>query len=94
MSKSLRHYALFLVLAVLSITLGLSSTLLWLVLPRGFHPARRLWVDIHKWGGLALALSVVLHILMHRAWLLRMTRRYLGLDRHWPLENGPRHRAP
>ena len=76
-SKSLRNYLLFVVLAVLSLSLGLSSVLLWVVLPRGFHPARRLWVDIHKWGGLALSLSVMLHVALHWSWLTRMTRRYL-----------------
>ena len=77
MSKSLRNYLLFLVLAVLSLILSLSSLLLWVVLPRGFHAARRLWVDIHKWGGLALSLSVMLHVALHWSWLARMTRRYL-----------------
>jgi hypothetical protein len=79
MPKSLRSYLVFLILAVLSASLALSSALLWVVLPRGFHPARRLWVDIHKWGGLALSVLVVVHVLMHRSWLVRMTKRYLRL---------------
>ena len=79
MSKSLRNYLLFIALAVLSLSLALSSLLLWVVFPRGYHPARRLWVDIHKWGGLALSLLVVAHVSLHWSWLKRTTRRYLGL---------------
>ena len=79
MSKSLRNYLLFIALAVLSLSLALSSLLLWVVFPRGYHPARQLWVDIHKWGGLALSLVVIVHVSLHWSWLKRMTRRYLGL---------------
>jgi hypothetical protein len=79
MSKSLRSYVLFIILAVLSLSMGLSSLLLWVVFPRGYHPARQLWVDIHKWGGLALSLVALLHVSLHWSWLKRMTRRYLRL---------------
>jgi hypothetical protein len=90
MSKSLRNYLMFVVLAVLSVGLGASSVLLWLILPRGFHPARRLWVDIHKWGGLALSLAVIVHVALHWGWLKRMTRRYLGNQRRPPKEPQPK----
>jgi hypothetical protein len=89
MSKSLRNYLLFVVLAVLSVGLAVSSVLLWLVLPRGFHPARRSWVDIHKWGGLALSLAVIVHVAVHWGWLKRMTRRYLGNQRRRVTERQP-----
>lgn len=79
MSKSLRKYLLFIALAAPSLSLGLSSLLLWVVFPRGYHPGRRLWVDIHKWDGLALSLLVILHVSLHWSWLKRMTGRYLGL---------------
>jgi hypothetical protein len=44
----------------------------------GVHGVRVLWVDIHKWGGLALGIGVLGHVALHWKWLLRMTRRYLG----------------
>jgi hypothetical protein len=81
MSRALRNYVLFIVLAVLSSSLALSSLLLWVVLPRGYHPARQLWVDIHKWGGLALSLLVLLHVSLHWGWPKHMSKRYLGLRR-------------
>jgi hypothetical protein len=82
--KSLRNYLLFVILAVLSVSMVLSSFLLWLVFPRGFHPGRQLWVDIHKWGGLALSIAVVVHVALHWSWLTRMTRRYLHLKQDRP----------
>ena len=56
-----------------------------LVFPRGFYGVRVLWADIHKWGGLALGVGALIHVLLHWKWLVRKTRRYLGLvSRHKP----------
>lgn len=78
MRKGTRNYWMFVVQALLSLLLGISSFLLWVVFPRGYYPARALWVNIHKWGGLALGVTVLVHVALHRAWLVRMTRRYLA----------------
>ena len=72
-------YVLVVVLGLLSLLLTVSSVMLWLVFPRGFYAARQIWVDLHKWGGLALGIGVLLHVLLHWKWLVRKTRRYLGL---------------
>ena len=77
MRPGTRNYWMFIVQAVLSLLLGVSSFLLWVVFPRGYFPARTLWVAIHKWSGLALGVAVSVHVLLHRAWLVRMTRRHL-----------------
>ena len=53
----------------------LAGVLLWVVLPRGYHAARALWVEIQKWGGLAVTVIALTHVLLHWRWLLRMTRR-------------------
>jgi hypothetical protein len=79
MRKSTLLYLLVLVLGLLSLLLTVSSVMLWLVFPRGFYAARQVWVDIHKWGGLALGVGVLVHALLHWKWLVRKTRRYLGL---------------
>jgi hypothetical protein len=34
-------------------------------------------VGLHKWGGLALTIAVIVHLALHHRWLLRMTRRLL-----------------
>jgi hypothetical protein len=79
MSKSTLLYLLVIVLGLLSLLLTVSSVMLWLVFPRGFYAARQIWVDLHKWGGLALGVGVLFHVLLHWNWLVRKTRRYLGL---------------
>jgi hypothetical protein len=44
----------------------------------GFYGARALWIAIHKWGGLALSVVVLMHVALHWTWLMRMTRRHLA----------------
>ncbi|MDY7042151.1 MAG: DUF4405 domain-containing protein [Chloroflexota bacterium] len=78
MRRAMIYYLLDLVLALLSLLLGVSSFLLWVVFPRGYFPARVLWVDIHKWSGLALGVAVLLHVALHWSWLIRMTRRQIA----------------
>ena len=80
MKKTTVTYVIFVAMAFLSLLLTISSTLLWLVFPRGFYPARRLWVDLHKWGGLALTILVVTHVARHWRWVMRMSGRYLRLS--------------
>jgi|GEM_PF-1141891 len=75
--KANHRYVAFVFLAVLSVTLAVSSFLLWVVFPRGYYPSRAVWVAIHKWGGLALTISVLIHVLMHWRWIVHMTRRHL-----------------
>jgi hypothetical protein len=79
MKKATWHYLLDMALGLLSLLLTVSTVFLWLVYPRGFYGARQFWVDVHKWGGLALGIGVLVHVLLHWKWLYRMTRRTLGL---------------
>ncbi|MFW6115457.1 MAG: DUF4405 domain-containing protein [Chloroflexota bacterium] len=74
MDRSLRNYWLDVVLGLLAVVVGLSAFLLWVVLPQGYFAARLLWLDIHKWSGLLLSVGVLLHVILHWKWLLRMTR--------------------
>lgn len=78
MRKATLHYWIDVLLGLLSLLLIVSSTLLWLVLPRGYHATRALWVEIHKWGGLAVTVIALTHVLLHWRWLVRMTRRQFG----------------
>lgn len=79
MNESSRNYVLDVLMALLALALAVSAFLLWVVLPQGYFAARLLWLSIHKWTGLALSVTVVLHVLLHWRWLVRMTRR--ALDR-------------
>lgn len=78
MGKPTANYLLDVAMGLLALVAGMSALLLWVVLPQGYFPSRLLWLDIHKWSGLALSLAVVLHVLLHWKWLVRMTRRTLG----------------
>ena len=77
MRKTTRNYWLDITMALLGLLLAISSFLLWVVFPRGYHATRVVWVEIHKWGGLALSVLVVVHLALHWKWVVRMTRRQL-----------------
>lgn len=64
-------------LAVTAMLLAVSAFLLWIIFPRGYFPSRVIWVEIHKWAGLAITAGVLLNIAVHWKWLLQMTRRYM-----------------
>ncbi len=71
------NYALFFALVVLVVLLAISAYLLWVEFPRGYQADRATWVDIHKWVGIGLYITIVLHVLLHAKWLWRMTRYYI-----------------
>jgi len=78
MNKATRNYWLDVLMGMLALIVAVSSVLLWVVFPRGYYPARTLWVAIHKWVGLALGSVALLHVALHWKWLTRMTRRRIG----------------
>ena len=79
MRRAIRNYCLDVTMGLLALVLGLSALMLWVVLPQGYFATRLLWLGIHKWTGLALTVAVLLHVVLHGDWLLRMTKRLLGL---------------
>lgn len=73
--KATQRYWLDITMGLLATMVVLSAFLLWVVLPQGYFPSRLLWVQIHKWTGLALGVTAFLHVTLHRKWLMQMTRR-------------------
>jgi cytochrome b subunit of formate dehydrogenase len=71
------RYWLAVILAIIAVVLAISSLLLWVIFPRGYFPGRVVWVEIHKWTGLAIAVGILFHIAIHWKWLAQMTRRYI-----------------
>jgi cytochrome b subunit of formate dehydrogenase len=71
----MRNYWVDVVMGLMALTLGVSALLLWVVLPQGYFASRLLWLGIHKWTGLALSVTVLLHVLLHGRWLVRTTKR-------------------
>jgi len=78
-NESSQNYVLDVLMALLALTLAVSAVFLWVILPQGYFAARLLWLSIHKWTGLALSATVILHVILHWRWLVRMTRH--ALDR-------------
>ncbi len=75
--KATQRYWLDITMGLLATVVALSAFLLWVVLPQGYFPSRLFWVQIHKWMGLALGVTALLHVMLHRKWLMQMTRRRL-----------------
>jgi hypothetical protein len=75
---SSRNYYVDVILGLLATILTVSSLLLWVVLPQGYFPSRLVWLEIHKWSGLAVTVTVIVHLGLHWRWLLSMTRRQLS----------------
>ena len=83
MKRGVRNYWIDVVMALLALSVGVSAFLLWVVFPQGYFAARLLWVEIHKWTGLALSLIVMVHVLLHWRWIRRMTQEVLSRLRAW-----------
>jgi hypothetical protein len=69
------NYAIDILLFVTAIILGISSLLVWVVLPKGYNPTWLTWISIHKWSGLALFIGAFLHIVLHWKWIVTMTKK-------------------
>ena len=53
--------------------LAIESTFLW---------SRDTWVDLHNWVGVVLVVMVVLHLILHRKWIVSMTKRLYGAKKN------------
>jgi len=71
------NYALDVMMLFTAIALGVSSLLVWVILPKGYNPQWLLWITIHKWSGLALFIEAFFHILLHWKWLIAMTSKMI-----------------
>jgi cytochrome b561 len=84
-----RNYLIFLIMVLLALFETVSGFVLWLVLPRGgegymggrgvatqdtFLWTRDTWLDLHNWVAVALVVIVVLHVVLHWKWIVRMTK--------------------
>lgn len=50
------------------------------------------WNDIHVWAGLALMVGIVVHVVLHWRWIVRMLRGFVRGGRSappWPGETEP-----
>jgi hypothetical protein len=75
MKRMWMNYLLDVLLFLTAMVLGISSLLVWVVLPKGYNPQWLLWIAIHKWSGFALFVGTFLHIVSHWKWLVATTRK-------------------
>ena len=93
MRKATRNYVLALIMGLLALFEAVSGFVLWLVLPRGggymggrgagigeatFLWSRDTWTDLHNWVAVALVVIVLVHVILHWGWIVRMTKSYFS----------------
>jgi len=88
MTKAVKFWILAAVLGVLGFTEAVTGFVLWLGFPDGGSGAGRLyggisnlsfwgltkhtWIDLHDWIAVALVALVVIHIILHWKWIIRI----------------------
>ncbi len=84
MKKGMYLFSLVGFLLLIGLAETISGFVLWLALPshvgrRGLESSywgltRQTWVGIHDWVAIALTAIVIIHLLLHWKWVLRMTK--------------------
>jgi cytochrome b subunit of formate dehydrogenase len=89
MRKATLNYLLALVMALLGLVQLVSGFVLWLALPSGgrggggdgtFLFSRDVWLTMHNRSALLLTAIVIVHIILHWDWIVRMTKSYFGRE--------------
>jgi ABC-type dipeptide/oligopeptide/nickel transport system permease subunit len=83
--KATRNYVLALIMGLLALFQAITGFVLWLALPRGrgagggtFLWDRDTWIDLHNWTAVALVVIVLIHVILHWGWIVRMSRSYFS----------------
>ena len=91
MKSATRNYLVNIIMFLLLLLEVASGFVLWFILPRsgGYRGGRGLtteasflwtretWITLHDWVGVALVVIVVIHLILHRKWIVSMTKRLL-----------------
>jgi hypothetical protein len=87
MTKAVKYWILAIGMALLALVEAVSGFVLWLALPTGgggrgwgsgvgnltfWGLSRHTWIDIHDWVAVALIALVVLHVVLHWRWIIRV----------------------
>jgi hypothetical protein len=94
MTKAGKYWVLALFMGVLSLVEAVTGFVLWLAFPEGGQGAGRLyggisnltywgltkhtWIDIHDWVAVALVAIVLLHVVLHWKWIVRVAKNLTG----------------
>jgi cytochrome b subunit of formate dehydrogenase len=84
--KATLNYIIAAVMGLLGLVQLVSGFVLWLALPCGergggggtFLLSRDVWLTMHNRSALLLAAIVIVHIILHWGWIVRMTKSYFG----------------
>jgi len=88
MTKAGKYWILAIVMGIFGLVEAVTGFVLWLGFPEGGNGAGRLyggirnltywgltkhtWIDIHDWVAIALVAIVLLHVVIHWKWLVRV----------------------
>ena len=87
MNKAKRNYLVDTVIGIAFLVAGLSALVFlvpanWIDFSTSTTPTYLgldfgLWQTLHKWGGIAMLVGVVIHQLLHWNWIISMTKKVL-----------------
>lgn len=95
MRKFVKNYITAVTLLLLGTVEAISGFILWFVLPQGagswqggraaiqstfWSLTRHTWIDIHDWVAIAIVVGIIVHLILHRKWILAATRRVFKTD--------------
>ena len=84
MKKAMYLFSLVGLLVLTGLAEAVSGFVLWFAIPSGggrraaeltyLGLTRHSWIDIHDWMAIALTVIVIIHLLVHWKWVIRMIR--------------------
>jgi cytochrome b subunit of formate dehydrogenase len=88
MKKSFYLFALVFILGLAGLVEAVTGYILWFALPSGagrrgleslyWGLSRHTWIDLHDWAAVMLTFVVLVHLVLHWKWIVRMVRHVIG----------------
>jgi len=88
LDKSVLNYFIDLVLTITFIITGITGLVIFFFIPSGVQQGRfqvflgiqkQVWTAWHNWSGIVMILAVLLHLVLHWNWMIRMTKKILRI---------------
>lgn len=87
MNKAKRNYVVDILIGIAFLVAGLTALIFlvpitWIDFSSSVTPTFLglnfgVWQTLHKWGGIAMMVGVVIHFLLHWNWMINMTKKML-----------------